>query len=617
MRSLNYTAARRARRSDESGAVAILVALALTGLLIAAAMVLDFGAVRIDRQMNKASADSAVAAGIRGFDNGTGDGQIYTYAGVCQALAYLRLSQPELAGLPNTSNASGNVNCPPSSGQLSTPCVPGVTNAIFSATHGRFDIKIKSPYLVTEDGFSEESSPPLQNDHGDPPKQGCDQIGVILTETKAPGFGGLATSADLVSTIRSVGRVVIGTDGQGGVALLLLEQTGCGVISINGAGSFVRVFAREPVPGFIHSDSDGTTCTGQSRILAGDHPSGIFAEASGSLPGVIRVRAIGTAQNERAYDSATNVVAEQSAPTSGPLVTRRPVDLRYRVGVRAAISDYEAQVSTSYSQVFNCTTATKAQLEAVPKEQSIWINCTTGSKTFSTNNVTLASRTIYFNADKVQAENLSMPNATRVYVKGADGTAINVRTTLKMHQDTRSGCNVTPPVLTPSGERARLIIGAGTISSSSTDSLMLCDTTVILRGGQGGGCVPATDGTPPTAPACDGRIDLKGPTDWTAPSTTSGPVTDPALHSDLEDLAMWTEAAGAHDIGGTGVMKLSGVFFVPNGEFRVHGGSTQIVENTQYVTRKFLADGGSVLEMSPNPNDIVTIPIFGGFYLVR
>ena len=64
-------------------------------------------------------------------------------------------------------------------------------------------------------------------------------------------------------------------------------------------------------------------------------------------------------------------------------------------------------------------------------------------------------------------------------------------------------------------------------------------------------------------------------------------------------------------------MRLSGVFFLPNGEFKVHGGASQEVRNSQYVARKFRADGGSALDMQPNPYDVVGLPLLSGFTLVR
>ena len=65
--------------SDERGAVAIVVALSMVMLLVTAAMVLDFGVVRVDRQRAKSTADSAVMAGMRAADGKTGD--VYSFPG--------------------------------------------------------------------------------------------------------------------------------------------------------------------------------------------------------------------------------------------------------------------------------------------------------------------------------------------------------------------------------------------------------------------------------------------------------------------------------------------------------------------------------------------------------
>ena len=88
---------RRNRRTDQRGAVAILVSFAMVAILVAAAMVLDFGIARLDRQKNKAVADSAVAAGMRGLD--MGDGRTHPFHGVCQALEFLKANKPALSSL--------------------------------------------------------------------------------------------------------------------------------------------------------------------------------------------------------------------------------------------------------------------------------------------------------------------------------------------------------------------------------------------------------------------------------------------------------------------------------------------------------------------------------------
>lgn len=602
-------------RKSEAGAVAIIVAASLTMILIAAAMVLDFGVVRLDRQTNKSAADSAATAGLRGMDSNakySSNGLLYSFEAVCGALNTLKANNPDLAGLNWGSCADPD--------KLKIVCDPdnGTTHALFSGTTGSYQVTIQSPYDVASGGFAEESLPTLANDTGDPDLEGCDQIGVIVTQSRRPGIGSLATSSDLVSRVRSVGRVTLETEEDSGVALLLLERRDCDAIVINGFNSFVRVGAVGPSPGFIHSDSLGDICTGQQRILVGEHANGIVAARSGAIPGLIRVRAIGTASALRAYDSLTNVVAEGGQPTTGGLVTRSPADLRYIQGVRQAISAYQTEAGTGGTgwTLMPCNSS-KAELEAVAPSARIWIDCPSGSQTFNTANVELRQSEIFFNAKTVAANNLSMPNATRVYISGNPGTngiSLSVSTTSFAMNQRTAGSPACPPVSTT--PRARLIIGAGSISANSGGNVRLCSTSVILVGGSPTGCVPTQVGTEPTSTPCNGRITLGGPTTWTAPDRLDLNPTA-ADYLDLEDLALWTEADGSHDVGGGGVMTLSGVFFLPNGEFKVHGGAAQNVENAQYIARKFRADGGSNLLMAPNPYDVITIPVVGGFLLVR
>ena len=74
-----------------------MVSAAILGLLIVVAMVLDFGLARLDRQVNKSAADDAVAAGIQGFNKG--DGKVYSYKGVCEALEFLKANVRPLSAL--------------------------------------------------------------------------------------------------------------------------------------------------------------------------------------------------------------------------------------------------------------------------------------------------------------------------------------------------------------------------------------------------------------------------------------------------------------------------------------------------------------------------------------
>lgn len=599
------TRVRRDRRRDEDGIVTLVVAMGLVVMLVVVGMVLDFGIARLDRQQNKTVADAAVTAGIRAVDGG--DGEVYGFKGVCQALAFLRANKAELATL-TWSACSDPV-------KLATPCVWGTpsTYASFTGTANGVTVEISDPYDLTTSGWPEENLPSLKADQLTA-ADSCTQLSVVVRQARKPGFGSIATSSDLVTAVRTVGRVTLGFDDDQSVALLLLERTGCDALLVNGTNSYVRVWANGNSPGVIHSDSTGETCN--QKTMTGDHPSGIEAYASPVSPGIVRSRAVGTPWESHLVDSTANVVAENSSISSGPLVSRKPVDLRYIGGARAAVSDYEAQAATNGAgwTVKNCN-ASAGDLAGVTGK--LWIEC--GNNSFNTANVTLRATSVFFNAKTVTAPALSLPDATRVYIRGdtaPNAVALSVQgTSFAMNQGANTSCPDT--TTTPSLNRARLVVGGGSIFSNSAGTIRLCSTTVVLRGAVTGGCIPTTNGTPPSdTVTCNGRLSMAGSTDWTAPNRTSARATW-ADWSDFEDLALWGEASGSHDIGGGGTMHLSGVFFLPNGAFKVHGGSTQEVRNSQYIARTFRADGGSRLDMQPNPYDVVGVPILTGFILVR
>ncbi|MDP9443239.1 MAG: pilus assembly protein TadG-related protein [Actinomycetota bacterium] len=628
------------RRQSEDGAVAIMVAVSLTMLMVSAAMVLDFGLVRLDRQMNKSSADTAAAAGIHGLDRG--NGKPHPFAGVCQALRFLKTSQTghsteDIALLPDVSAPPGNVACPASAAQLSTVCDPdnSATWARYEATVGRLHVQIKSPYLLSDGGFPEESLSTLQGDTGDPTLNGCDQLGVIVTETERPGLGSLATSSDLVSRVRSVGRIEIGDEGQGAVALLVLERNNCAVIDVSGTNAGVLVKGFDDVPGLIHSDSlgNGSSCGTGSNIMNGNHTDGIVAQEAETgapqLPGIIGVRALSGepgAVPAKAADPIPEVYAGPYPPGSGPtargLITRSPVDDRYLAAVRSAITTQAnpefartpATAPAAGYTVVGCTPTAAQQALTTP----VFVDCP-GNPGFRASNVTFQSNRIVFNG-KIDAANLAMPNATEVYVAGYSGAGIKADG-FRMHHQGAATCSDAP-----SADSARLFVRDGAVESTG-GLLQMCHTTVILMGGKSDGCLPTTPGTAPTTTPCAGvagsgvvKIAGTASQDWTAPDAVSGTATA-ADWANLEDLALWTETYGAgptFSMTGSGSMHLSGVFMIPNADpFNIKGGGVQQVENSQYVARRLNVTGTGILTMRPDPHDVVTIPIIGGFSLVR
>ena len=73
-------------RRGEGGAIVVMYAVAMTGLVTVAALALDLSQLRSDRRINKTVADSAVRAGLGVLQAGP-------WSGVCRAREYLRTNK--------------------------------------------------------------------------------------------------------------------------------------------------------------------------------------------------------------------------------------------------------------------------------------------------------------------------------------------------------------------------------------------------------------------------------------------------------------------------------------------------------------------------------------------
>lgn len=646
------SARRAAAARNEGGAIAIVVAAGMTAILVAVAMVLDFGIVRMDRQTNKAATDAAATAGMRGMDGGGGD--IYTYRAVCQALTYLKLNKPDLAGLtwsPCTNATLLDKRCNPADSS---------TWASFQATTGAYEVTIQNPYKITASGFPEESLASLASDNSpEPAMNGCDQIGVTVKQTRSPGLGSLATTSDLVSVIRSVGRVDPDGDDHLPVAMLLLEKTSCKAIDVSGTGTQVYVDGFESSPGLIQADSLGTTnCTGGTKVINSSSPDGIVAGAATMPPfdengapttdpplaGILGSVAMRDGIAANAASDLTFAYGLPNPPKHGPQprrpTTRAIIDKAYRLGVQDAIT----QATTAWAQGSGyslpagqtmtvigpqgqgCQSPTASELA---NATALYINC---SPNWNSATEFKKAKTVII-AGAV-SKNLSLPAADRVFILGGSGDAIKLTNgdEFRMHHGVpASGPTPRTCADTTEYERARLVIRGGAITQSG-GLLQMCHTSVIMMGSNTGGCVPPADGAPPYDSPCPGNgvftstgngylVAQGGDQEWTAPNrmNTAAPQASDADRRDLEDLALWTETAGAsHKLTGGGVMHLSGVFSLPNAHpFSLHGGSNQSAPNAQYIVRSLNATGGGRIYMRPNPYDSPRLPALQGFDLVR
>lgn len=610
----------RTRRRDDQGAVAIIVALCTTVLLLAASFVLDFGLVRIDRQIDKAAADQAVIAGLHGLN--AGDSKARPFIGVCNAIRYLKANGDRFNAISDTTGTwttgagiSTSNGCTDSTLRSQT-CKPATPSSwarfTWAGTWSGAPLRvvIESGYSLAGSGWSEDALPAAQADATDQ-AQGCDQLAVTVTQNRKPGLGSLATSSDLVSSIRSVGRVSLGSS-KYAPAMLLLKRTGCPVLQSGaaGGGSFIHVLGAVSTnglsqPGTIHSDSDaGGGCTGGSNqnLFLGKGTDGIVAYAAPQVsnpllpdttkPGQITSVAGSNnkAQNfirdlltnvygSAALDASTAAAATKAEPTGRALVTRQPVDGRYISGVRTAISQANTTFNTMaanggiLSGLIKLVACKPTQLELdllnLTVTSQLYIDCTSnGGFGGIAANLTINAGTVFFNGSIAPSATLSLPNATHVYVAGngsADsivlgGGGAKFRMNTAGNLDSNGRCTSAR-----SSSKAVLFVKAGDIKESTGSNLLqLCKTTVYMMGGSTLGCVPTYDagttfvpgtedapapsGTPCSGGTGSGQFTQNGgDIDWTAPDQYDVMTLTDGL-PDPALVSAWSDPNGQEDL---------------------------------------------------------------------
>jgi hypothetical protein len=634
---------------NQSGAVALMVALMVTGLVIVGGLVVDIGLMRLDRQMNKSAADSAAISSLEAMRHvdalGNETGKAAPYPAVCAALDYLQSSRPEFAGVTGQlENGMGAVvgNCPlPLASPLTyIACEPDdrSTWARYEGTAdgGRLRVEIMNGYVASEDTarFEEENLSTLVADQGAPEHKGCDQLAVIVTETESPTLGRVASTSDMTTTIRSVARVDMGDDNSEAVALVTLEREDCKVLYSNG-GTTLIVDGYDAVPGMIHLDSlgkaGGADCGSKKVVHVDGSTIGavVAGDSADGQPGVIGMVALNggaEAVAANAFSPIPHVYTEPyppgGEPTGHKLITRSPADDAYFTGVKAAISLanslWAAPPADAVVPSTSCSGNNVPNAAAKSETGTVYFNCP-GGVDYSQDVILAASRVIFAGDLKVRSGNkFEMPNASHVYIRGRTGvSALDNKGFFRMHTQGAATCAGSTPSV-----RGRLVMGTGEYNSQAGSPLFqVCNTAVIMMGGQADGCVPADAGLEPqdTTSCSSGYLNLAGgtSTDWTAPNLVEAGRTDADLE-DLEDLAFWTESENESRIRGSGGITLAGVFVLPNANpFSIGGSGGQDVEDAQYFTRKLHAYGGGTLYMKPNPYNVIKTPYYGSYKLVR
>lgn len=352
---------------EEEGATLVLVALVISVVFIAAAMVIDLSIVRQNRQDDKSATDFAAAAGIRGLNDGSG--RVNIWEGICAARDFLLANNTELSPLTAVDSAGSPITDPCSAPPTEYCDDPSDSKTFLGlADNGRLRVRIHNGYNLSPTSVSSLPGSSFSEDAneyvGDEGVNPCEHLAVIIEESEEATFGGIAGRSSYRTVIRSVARLEIGDRGLSTAALVLLEQTTCKAIEIEGgSNASVTIDGVGSSPGIIHSDSDGSACLDDYIFSVGVNsvtsPKIIAGSAKGPNtagvwePGLLTAYALRPdvegANPGSTYDAATTprkVCAERDPiayptdctatdPVTGGLpsdndrVTRTPADDRY------------------------------------------------------------------------------------------------------------------------------------------------------------------------------------------------------------------------------------------------------------------------------------------------
>lgn len=632
-------------RRDDRGVTLVLFALFITALFVITALVVDLSFVRQTRQADKSASDFAVAAGIRGMDDGSG--QIDTWGGICTAVDYLKANRPEFTSLVAVDAADNPISPDPCAAPPTEYCVTSPTDwrsYIGIADGGDVRVTIQNGYDLSASGFSEDADEYA----GDEGVDACEQLAVIIEQRQDPFFGGVAGSSGWETTMRSVSRLEVGTSGLATAALVLLERTGCGVLQIGGSNASVTVSGVGDTPGIIHSDSLGTETSGTYRCR--DTQNIFDVDGSGSVqiragraqtpvgseePGIISARALSDPAGNPAFVASPSpeqvcaqILATDCTGTTGggvtpnELVGRGIADVRYRTRLIALRDEAAARFAWTQAQAQAAGFATPACGAPAYTAERVWLNCSVSDSTHFTSsvkevvitgNVSISGSRV-FRFDGAVAP-LEADAPTKVYIGGSvshTGDAIRIN-------DNSAATCAARHAAAPMAKNVVVIGGSG-ISHTGSGVFRMCQTSVLMTQNNGTCAIPTFNGREPYSNSCSGSVSSAGGSerDWSAPNVNSVTAPTATQLQNLEDLAFWTETASGNSMTGNGNLTLAGIFVSPNANaFVIGGNGDKFTEDAQFLTRRLEVAGQGHLTMSPQPQNALQIPVLGGYTLVR
>lgn len=615
--------------SGDRGAVALFMASLLTAMLGLSALVVDVAVLQLARRDTQNAADLAALAAGPALGNPAGRDPVHA----CNdAFTYLDLNLhlPDGASIP----------C----GSLPATCDSAATEPVTVTATGTGSHMITITYPVSQDGLADPNF-----EFGADDGLACERMAVEVGRPVDLLFARIFGEGQSTVTSRAVVRGSVGYRTKINPALLMLQRDGCGALSASGQGRVVVEAFDEDHPGVIAADAAGNTvgpraCSTNTNasgfVVYGEvTPSGlpsIEAKDAEHRPAQLLSVAHDLGSTRAAYRVPEGV---RPGPTRGIVISRRPVDRLYNDPARPAIDDLRTQatvlagatVADMRARGYTIFPQDFAGLDCRPSsavtisDPKVFVNCTElspkaqGSIAFTGSDIVVKGSISFGSSNAVV-----FPNARQVVVGGrAGGAAISAGGRFGVNT---GGSGPTEPLASCSTRTvdddvgaSRLVIVAGSLSSSTSADVKLCQTFVYMAGLASpsesvgtGGCT--FDLPCPATNSGDGRLSLFGQIDWSAPNQTSSP---PNESQPFENLAFWTETSTTNEIKGQGATRTSGVYFLPNAHFAFSGQASQDIKlNAQFISKSLTMSGQGALTLRPNPEDMVAIP-YADFQLIR
>lgn len=616
------------RRRGDRGVTVVIVGISIMMLMTVTALVVDLSLLRNDRRADQKIADAAATAGALALATGNGKDACI------QARAHLEANTPEVTSFSGL-DCSGFVDfCDPSTAPVST-----------TGTAGPYRVQIvhpvpdAHPLMARASAIGAPAAPTLAVDGSN-----CERVGVSVEYTRPPAFAGVIDGEDDTTSVHAVAKTASVTGGYRPINLLILERYDCRAIAAEGQAQLkvgaITGHSGELLPGILAVDSsavnpDGTYgadcgtasspnvgtlhAQGSDALVQADGPPNCPAElvaGTGEGCGFIELLAEGVpgpasplyCGNKDYWPACTSTAVIRPHPVRmAERRTREPVDHHFNcqsgygskpwfgdhpIGACPGATGDTDYVDELYSFTNGSSTPTGFQVygdeasepctvdggDIVIPEGNTVVAC---SPFVVKRSVTFTGGNVIFNGDvDITSSNGSLvinacaQEGVNSCVPGTDALSWS------------AGENYTESQYSSDAAWVAFRSGAG-IKKDARAHLYVYDAAVFL---DRDAAVTTSSG--------DRAIALSGGSGsliWHAPRT--GP---------FDVLAMWSNAAVKHDMGGQAALEMEGVYFAPVAQLEYRGSGLQDQVAAQLITEKLLVTGSGTLIVVPDINRSLT-----------